>query len=166
MESSVLVAIITAITSIIVALIQMTASLKVASLKTPPAQPAVVAGPPQVPVSRSSPYRAWQWIGTILVVSNILWLAILGTLVSYPLQFGAVLWCTCLLAYFRPIPWPYVAGAVTLFNMIWLLASYLQVGAWRSEDLVMASGFYLVNAIVATLIAYLRMRNQTTQTGL
>src|SRR5919202_2101982 len=103
MERSFLVAIIPAITSIIVALIQMTASLKVANLKAPPVQPAVVAQHPQVPVSRSSPYQAWQWIGIILVLSNILWLALLGTLLSFPLQFGALLWCKCLLDNFRPI---------------------------------------------------------------
>ena len=161
MDSSVIAAIIAGITSIVVALIQMTTSLRVASPKRLQAQPSVVPVEPKASVSVKMPdsYHTWLWIGGILVVSNILVQLYIGSPFSGYLQFGAVLWCTCLLAYFRPIRWAYVAGAVALLNLSSILMSTLQSRVWNNDDLARASIFYMGNAILATGIAYLRMRN-------
>ena len=165
MDSSVIVAIIAGITSIAVALIQMTTSLRVASPKKITAQPNVVPVEADVsaPVKMQNANRTWLWTGSILVASNILVQLYIGSPYSGYMQFGAVLWCTCLLAYFRPIRWTYVAGAVALINLTSILMSTIQSGFWNSEDLSQASIFYIGNAIVATGIAYLRMRNSVAK---
>ena len=163
MDSSVLIAVITAVTSIVVAVIQMTVSLRVAKLKEPPVQPQVAPERSKASIKTVAPYRTWLWIGTILVISNIVWLLWLGTDTAIPAQFGAVLWCTCLLAYFKPIRWAYVAGVVTLINGISLFASYLQVGPWNREDIVFVSSLYIGNAILATGIAYMSTRNSESR---
>ncbi len=163
MESSIFIAIITAITSIVVAVLQMTASLRIARLKELPVQPNVAPEQPTASMKTVTPYRTWFWIGSILVISNIIWLLWLGTEMATPVQFAGVLWCTCLLAYFRPIRWAYVAGVVTLINAISLFTSYLQIGPWNSEDIVFVSVFYVGNAILATGIAYISMRNSESR---
>jgi hypothetical protein len=165
MDSSVLIALITAITSIVVALIQMTVSLRVASLKESlsPTQSKRAPKKPKTSTKTVAPYRTWLGIGTILIISNIVLLFWFRTEMAIPAQIGAVVWCTCLLAYFRPIQWAYVAGIVALINGILLSASFLYVGQWRSEDIVFVSSFYVANAILATAISYLRMRNSETR---
>ena len=59
MESRVLIAIVTAIASIIVAFIQATTSLRVTRLKEPPAQPSAVSVQPGAPVKALSANRTW-----------------------------------------------------------------------------------------------------------
>ena len=158
MESSVIIALVTAVTSIIVAFIQATTSLRVTRLKEPPVQPSVVPMQPGAPVKTLFANRTWLWIGSILVITNQLWQLYLGTYLAGFLQFGATLWCTCLLSYFRPIRWAYVAGLVTLMHAIPLIIIYLQ-GGWNALDLSAGSLFYIANAILAAGIAYLSQRN-------
>ena len=160
MESSVLIAIVTAIASISVALIQATASLRVTKLKEPPLQSSAVSVQTGVPVKTLSANRTWLWIGSILVISNFLWQLYIGTYQGVLFEFGAALWCTCLLAYFRPIRWAYVAGVVTLVNAISLIIIYIQSQGWYVDlNLTIVSLFYIVNAILASGIAYLRQKN-------
>lgn len=156
MESSIIIALITAITSITVAIIQSTVSLRVAASKEPSTRNNIAPKQTATATNKLSPGRMWLWIGIILIISNIVILFILGTYLSFTYHFGAVLWCTCLLAYFQPIRWAYVAGIVALINIIWMVASFIEIGQWRTEDLVLASTLYLVNTILATGIAYVR----------
>ena len=163
MESSVLIAIVTAVASIIIALIQATASLRVTKLKEPLVQPNAVSVQPRVPVKTLSANRTWLWIGSILVITNFLWQLFFGNVLAIFFEFGATLWCTCLLAYFRPIRWPYIAGVVTLINAISLAILYIQSQGWYVDlDLTTVSFFYIANAILAAGIAYLRQRNSAT----
>jgi len=163
MESSVLIAIVTAITSIIVALIQATTSLRVTRLKEPPVQPSAVSVEPSAPTKMLSANRTWLWIGGILVISNFLWQLYFGDALAILFEFGATLWGTCLLAYFRPIRWAYIAGVVTLINAISLVILYIQSQGWYVDlDLTTVSFFYIANAILAAGIGYLRQRNSAT----
>lgn len=160
METSVLIAIITAITSIVVAVIQMTVSLRVARLKEPTVQPSPVSVQPSAPVKTLSANRTWLWIGSILVITNFLWQLYLGDVLAILFEFGATLWCTCLLAYFRPIRWAYIAAVVTLINAISVAILYIQAQGWYVElDLTTVAFFYIANAILAAGIGYLRQRN-------
>jgi len=102
MESSVLIAIVTAITSIMVALIQATTSLRVTRLKEPPVQPSAVSVEPSAPTKTLSATRTWLWIGGILVISNFLWQLYFGNALAILFEFGATLWGTCLLPTFGP----------------------------------------------------------------
>ncbi|HLO17919.1 MAG TPA: hypothetical protein VK206_24025 [Anaerolineales bacterium] len=163
MESSVLIAIITAITSIVVAVIQMTVSLRVARLKEPPVQPGAVPVQPGSPVKTLSANRTWLWIGSILVISNFLWPLYLHDESGYIVPLGAIPWCTCLLAYFRPIRWGYVAGVVTLINVFAVVSAYLHFGGDISQFFEPIFSFpFVINAILAAGIAYLRQRNSVT----
>ena len=163
MESSVIIALVTAATSITVAFIQATTSLRVTRLKEPPVQSSAVSVQPGAPVKTLSANRTWLWIGSILVISNFLWQLYLGTVEGILFEFGAALWCTCLLAYFRPIRWAYVAGVVTLINAISLVIIYLQSqGSYVDLNLTTVSLFYIANAVLASGIAYLRQRNSPT----
>jgi hypothetical protein len=163
MESSVIIAIVTAITSIVVAVIQMTASLRVARLKEPPVQPSAVPIQLSAPVGTTSANRTWLWIGSILVISNFLWQLYFGDVMAILFEFGATLWCTCLLAYFRPIRWAYIAGVVTLINAISLVIIYIQSQGWYVDlNLTTVSFFYIANAVLAGGIGYLRQRNSAT----
>jgi len=163
MESSVIIALVTAVTSIIIAVIQASTSLRVTRLKEPPAQSNVVSVQPGSPVKTLSANRTWLWTGGILVVSNFLWQLYLGTYLASFFEFGATLWCTCLLAYFRPIRWTYVAGVVTLINAISLFIIYIQSQSeWIDLNLTIVSLFYTANALLAAGIAYLRQRNSAT----
>ena len=163
MESSVLIAIVTAVASIIIALIQATASLRVSRLKEPPVQSSTVSVQPGITVKALSANRTWLWIGGILVISNFLWQLYFGDALAILFEFGATLWGTCLLAYFRPIRWPYIAGVVTLINAISLVILYIQSQGWYVDlDLTTVSFFYIANAILAAGIGYLRQRNSAT----
>jgi hypothetical protein len=163
MESGVLIAIVTAIASIIVAFIQATTSLRVTRLKEPPVQPSVVPVQPGVPVKTLSANRTWFWIGSILVVSNFLWPLYLHDESGYIVPLGAIPWCTCLLAYFRPIRWGYVAGVVTLINVFAVVNAFLYFGGDISQYYAPDLAFLFVfNAILAAGIAYLRQRNFAT----
>ena len=163
MESSVIIALVTAVTSIIIAFIQASTSLRVTRLKEPPAQSNVVSVQPGSPVKTLSANRTWLWTGGILVVSNFLWQLYLGTYLASFFEFGATLWCTCLLAYFLPIRWTYVAGVVTLINAISLFIIYIQSQSeWIDLNLTIVSLFYTANALLAAGIAYLRQRNSAT----
>jgi len=163
MESSVLIAIVTAITSIMVALIQATTSLRVTRLKEPPVQPSAVSVGPNAPNKTLSANRTWLWIGGILVISNFLWQLYFGDALAILFEFEATLWGTCLLAYFQPIRWAYIAGVVTLINAISLVILYIQSQGWYVDlDLTTVSFFYIANAILAAGIGYLRQRNSAT----
>ena len=163
MESSVIIAIVTAIASIIVASIQATASLRVTRLKESPVQSSAVPMQAGAPVKTLSANRAWLWIVSILVITNFLWQLYFGDVSAILFEFGATLWCTCLLAYFRPIRWAYIAGVVTLINAISLAILYIQSQGWYVDlDLTTVSFFYIANTILAVGIAYLRQRNSTT----
>jgi hypothetical protein len=59
MESSVVIAIVTAIASIIVAFIHATTSLRVTRLKEPPVQPSAVPVQAGTPVKTLSANRTW-----------------------------------------------------------------------------------------------------------
>ena len=166
MESSVLIAIVTAITSIVVAVIQMTASLRVARLKEPPVQPSAVPIQPNAPVGTISANRTWLWVVSILVISNFLWQIYLPDGSGYAVPLGAIPWCTCLLAYFRPIRWGYVAGVVTLINVFAVVTVVLLPGEPPSLHYGSILALLFVgNAILAAGIAYLRQRNSATTQG-
>lgn len=163
MDSSVLIAIVTAITSIIVALIQATTSLRVTRLKEPPVQPGATSVQPGATVKTLSANRTWLWVVSLLVITNFLWQLFVGDVSAILFEFGATLWCTCLLAYFRPIRWAYIAGVVTLINAISLAILYIKAQGWYVDlDLTVAAVFYIANALLAAGIAYLRQRNSAT----
>ena len=163
MESSVIIAIVTAIASIFVAFIQAITSLRVTRLKESPVQPSAIPVQPTVPVKTLSANRTWLWIGSILVITNLLWQLFVGDVSAIFFEFGATLWCTCLLAYFRPIRWAYIAGVVTLINAISLAILYIKAQGWYVDlDLTVAAIFYIANAILAAGIGYLRQRNSAT----
>ncbi len=164
MESSVLIAIVTAITSIIVAVIQATTSLRVTRLKEPSVQPnAVPMQEAGAPVKTLSANRTWLWVVSILVISNFLWQIYLPDGSGYAVPLGAIPWCTCLLAYFRPIRWGYVAGVVTLINVFAVVTIVLLPGEPPSLHYSSILAFLFVgNAILAAGIAYLRQRNYAT----
>lgn len=163
MESSVLIAIVTAITSIIVAAIQATTSLRVNRLKEPSVQSSAVPVQSGTLVKTLSANRTWLWVGSILVITNFLWQLFVGDVSAILFEFGATLWCTCLLAYFRPIRWAYIAGVVTLINAISLAILYIKAQGWYVDlDLTTVSFFYIANAILAGGIGYLRQRNSVT----
>lgn len=158
MESSVLIAIITAAASIIIAFIQATVSLRAAKLKEPPIQPSVVSVQPRAPIKTLSANRTWLWIGSILVISNFLWQVYLPDESGYIVHLGAIPWCTCLLAYFRPIRWGYVAGVVTLISVFAIVTPFLRGGYINQYYLPILALLFVVNAILAAGIAYLRQR--------
>jgi hypothetical protein len=163
MESSVLIAIVTATASIIVAFIQATTSLRVTRLKEPPVQPSAVSVQPSTPVKTLSANRTWLWIGSILVISNYLWQLYLPYESGFIIFLGAIPWCTCLLAYFRPIRWGYVAGVVTLISVISLVSPYLNGGYFSQDYFPILAFLFVVNAILAAGIAYLRQKNSATK---
>jgi len=162
MESSVLIAIVTAIASIIVAFIQATTSLRVTRLKEPPVQPSAVSVQPSAPVKTLSANRTWLLMGSILVITNFLWQLYLPDDSGDIVPLGAIPWCTCLLAYFRPIRWGYVAGVVTLINVFAVVAPSLSQGGISQDYLPILAFLFVVNAILAAGIAYLRQRNSAT----
>jgi hypothetical protein len=167
MDSSVIIAIVTAIASIIVASIQATASLRGNRLKESPVQSSAVPMQAGEPVKTLSANRTWLWIVSMLVITNFLWQLYYGDISAILFEFGATLWCTCLLAYFRPIRWAYVAGVVTLINAISLAILYIQAQGWYVDlDLTVAAIFYIANAILAAGIAYLSQRNSSPSTAL
>lgn len=159
MDSSVIIAIVTAITSIVVAFIQATTSLKAARLKEPPVQPGAVPVQLISPIQTLSANRTWLWIGGLLVISNILWQVFLPEVSGYIVHLGAIPWCTCLLAFFRPIRWAYIAGVVTLFSLIAVVTPYLLGGYINRDYLPILAFLFIFNAILAAGIAYLRQRN-------
>ena len=171
---TVLLAIITAIVSITVALIQATVALRLARLKEQPVQPApsTVTSIPEQPVQPAasavtsipqvkplSLNRSWLWIGGVLIVSNLLWQLYLSSESGYIIHLGAIPWCTCLLAYFRPIRWGYVAGVVTLVSALPVVTTYLLGNYYRQDILSILAFLFVINAILAAGIAYLRQRN-------
>ena len=161
---TVLVAIITAIVSITVALIQASLALKLARLKEPPVQQAASAVTTIPEVKPLSLDRSWLWIGGMLIVSNMIWQLNFKSfypynISSFIIHLGAIPWCTCLLAYFRPIRWGYVAGVVTLISIIAIMTSSLVGRNYELNDLRILAFLFTVNAILAAGIAYLRQRN-------
>jgi hypothetical protein len=162
METSVLIAIVAAAASIIVASIQATVSLKATRLKEPPAQSNVVSVQPSTPVKTLSANRTWLWIGSILVISNFFWQIYLPDESGYIVHLGAIPWCTCLLAYFRPIRWGYVAGVVTLISLISVVTPTLRGGYIDQYYLPILAFLFVINAVLAAGIAYIRQRNSAT----
>jgi len=100
--------------------------------------------------------------GGILIISNFLWQLYLPDQSGYIVHLGAIPWCTCLLAYFRPIRWGYVAGVVTLISSISVAFPYWR-GVYISQNYFPVLAFlFVLNAILAAGIAYLRQRNSVT----
>ena len=143
-------------------MIQATTSLKVTRMKEVPVQPSAVSIQPRVPDKTISANRIWLWIGGILVISNFLWQLYLPDQSGYIVHLGAIPWCTCLLAYFRPIRWGYVAGVVTLISTIAVVVPYLFGGYISQYYLPILAFLFVANAILAAGIAYLRQRNSAT----
>jgi len=156
---TVLVAIITAIVSITVALIQASLALRLARLKEQPVQQAASVVTPTPQVKPLSLDRLWLWISGMLIASNLLWQLYLPNESSFIIHLGAIPWCTCLLAYFRPIRWGYVAGVVTLISIIAVVTFYLVGGNHELNVLRILAFLFIFNAILAAGIAYLRQRN-------
>lgn len=171
MESSVLIAIVTAVTSITVALIQVNSAFRLARLKEQPIQQSGRAATTKhaqqathtaTSISQVKPLslnRTWLWIGGILIVSNLLWQLFLPDESGYIIHLGAIPWCTCLLAYFRPIRWGYVAGVVTVISVIPVITTYLLGRYYDQYYLPILAFLFVVNAIVAAGIAYFIQRN-------
>ena len=157
---AVIIAVITAIVSISVALIQAVSAFRIASLKAQPAQETIPTNKPVTPGKALTLSRTWLWVTGILIVSNFLWQ------VFFPLQSGQIIhlaaipWCTCLLAYFRPIRWGYVAGVITLLSIIPVVTAYFTIGSYYYDitALPLLSLIFAANAVLATGIAYQRLR--------
>lgn len=158
----VLIALITAATSIAVALIQATFALRVATLKEQPGQPAPV---PPAPVSQAttlSPNRLWLVVSGILIVSNLVWQVYRPDESGYIIHLAAIPWSTCLLAYLRPIRWSYVAGVVTVLSVIPVMVTYLEGRDYYYADALGTLALvFSANAILAAGLAYIRQRKPT-----
>lgn len=162
---AVIIAVITAIVSITVALIQAVSALRIASIKAQPTQDTLPTSRPVAPHKVLTPKilassRTWWWVTGILIVSNFLWQVLLPRESGYLIHLAAIPWCTCLLAYFRPIRWAYVAGVITLLSIIPIVTAYFLVGAYYYDinGLRIVSLVFAANAILAAGLAYQRQR--------
>jgi hypothetical protein len=159
---AIIAACITAVASVIVALIQASSSQKqkrqIRKQSTRKGATIEESVPHQEAPARN---RIWLWVGGIVVGSIFLYAIILPEQAEHITHWGAIPWGTCLLAYFRPIRWGYVAALVTLFHGIAILSEYM-IGGWYEEsDIPVFSLIFIGNAVFAAGIAFLRERSYT-----
>ena len=158
MDPSIVVAIITGIAAIIAAVIQTVSAIQIARIKelgvhANPANAAV-----RSPTVSETHNRAWWWISGILIVTNFLWIILLGYDAPNVIHLGAIPWCTCLLAYFRPIRWAYVAGNVTFVSITAVFSFLLLGGSYFDSEIPSLAMLFVANSIVAAGIAFFRQR--------
>jgi hypothetical protein len=168
---AIIAAAITAIASIIVALIQANSAQKQAKLlrgetirKEPPTGGKYSRKAPDMeafPINK----RFWWWVGAIVVViaGNIFIRGFIDWDESdYIIFLGIIPLSTCFLAYFRPIRWGYVAAFVTLLAGISILGEYLDGGWYEGSDIPFFALIFIGNSFVAAGIAFLRQRKLKT----
>jgi hypothetical protein len=156
MDPSIVVAIVTAIASISAALIQAASTIRVAKIKelSPQAQPARVTPPSEVVNETHS--QAWWWVIGLLVATNFLWINFLENEAPNIIHLGAIPWCTCLLAYFRPLRWGYVAGIVTSISLIAVFGFLFLGGTYLDSEISQLALLFVANSTLAAGIAYFR----------
>jgi hypothetical protein len=156
MDPSIVVAIVTGIASISAAVIQAVSSVRIAKIKevSPQAQPARVIPPSERVNETHSP--AWWWIIGILIATNVLWIVFLENEAPNVIHLGAIPWCTCLLAYFRPLRWGYVAGLVTSVSLVAVFSFLFLGGTYSDSEISQLALLFVANAILAAGIAHFR----------
>lgn len=155
---SVTIALITAVGSIIVALIQASSAVRLARMKEQPAQQTAVEVKAVPQLIIVSPASLWLWVSGILVVSALTWQILMPWEAPQIIHLGTIPWVTCLLAYFRPIRWGFVAGIVTLLSVITVISYFIIGASYTDDDLFLLSLVFTVNAILASGIAYWRSK--------
>ena len=158
---AIIAAAITAIASVIVALIQATSAQKQARLlRKQSSQKAPARAKPTPHPEAPARNRTWWWVGGIVVGSIFLYAILLPDQAEHITHWGVIPWSTCLLAYFRPTRWGYVATLVTLLHGIAILSEYM-IGGWYEEsDIPIFALIFIGNTVVAAGIAFLRQRGQ------
>ena len=157
MDPSIVVAIITGIVSISAAVIQAVSAIQesqgVERNSIPKLNLPTTTRSQTVTETHS---RAWWWMIGILVSTNFLWIIALEYDAPNVIHFGAIPWCTCLLAYFRPIRWGYVAGIVTLVSFIAVFSFLLLGGDYSDSEVSQLVLLFVANSVLAAGIAYFR----------
>ena len=174
---AIIAAAITAIASVVIALIQAGTTQKQARLlrkqqsrKAPTeAAPTILPEAPSTtqPVPRLEAHsvsRTWLWVGGIVIGSIFLYAILLPDQAEDITHWGVIPWSTCLLAFFRPTRWGYVAAIVTLLHGIAILSEYLIGGWYDGSDIPTFSLIFIGNAVIAAGIAFLRQRGQSNVT--
>jgi hypothetical protein len=175
MSEATILALITAGTSIVVALIQSGALKKqraedqiiVAARVHPPAQTADQAQSPHVEIKQTvTEYKAathfgksWIW-ATVVLCIGVFFLLFQEYEISQDQEniFGFL--CPIIsigLAWFRPIKWGWATVAVGVWYGWWLVVSTIDIG-YEDEEVAGVLIFYILNAIVVALVARYRER--------
>lgn len=158
MDPSILAAVVTGLAAIVAAVIQAVSAVRVARIKEGDAQAEPAAVRPRLQTTAAAHSHAWWWIGGILVVTNFLWIIILGKNAPFVIHLGAIPWCTCLLAYFRPLRWGYVASIVTLVSAIAVLSYFLLGESYEESDVAILALLFIANSILAAGISFFAQR--------
>ena len=174
---SVIAAIITAIASIIVALIQANSANKQArALRQKALQTAAspVKSAPEsssldksdivseLPASTKAVIgkfdRIWFLVGAILAVEAILFGIINQDLTPFVNMIALIPLSTCILSYFRPVFWGYSAVFVTFLQGIAFLGYILGGGNLAEGDVQVIALLFIANAGICAFISFLRLR--------
>lgn len=150
---SIVVAVITAGTSIIVAIIQTRRE---------------DAGKPNAGTERAregasqSAWRSardegeaiWLWVGGLMLVANGAVLAALPEVGPYIVHLGSVPWASSILAWTRPIKFGYAAAFVTLVSLAAVGTYYVVGGGYIASDVPILALVFSANAVLAGGLAF------------
>ena len=178
---AIIAAAITAIASIIVALIQAKSAQKQAKLLRESSTREITKTPSHVtdkemPVMSRAfcPHwllflvrsRLWWWVSAVIIV-------IIGNYFirefvpweksDYLIYLGVIPLYTFLLAYLRPIRWGYVAAFVTLLVAITIIGEYISGGWYDESDMPIFALIFIGNSFIAAGIAYWRQHKHKHQ---
>lgn len=177
---AIIVAIITAITSIIVALIHAVSSQKVARIsreqelkKTPTSTQKIeqiapkfdiepIPSPiPYIKISRGRSYRVW-WLVVIFITVESIIVRIFSDAPAFFLYNQMLIFlATCILSLIRPIFWGYAAFFVTLLQGINYINSTVGLPypiIIDRENIPILALIFIGNAGICALISFLRLR--------
>ena len=169
---SIVAAVITAMASITVAIIQMISAnrqavlLRQAASARPQEQNVDSSPPSRIAVTQPSIAkiefvpRLWIWV-TLLATTEA---AVLPSLVLEVAFANVFLFpvLTVALAYFRPLRWGWAAVGVAFLHGANYFGYWIGGGTFSGQDLPISVGFYVANAAAVSLVAFFRLRRLAT----
>ena len=182
---AIIAAIITAVASVIIAIIQSRSSQKQTKIlreellrtrqspavrkettgaDTVPTQPEQESLPIPLPPPVEAPARRslviWWVVGAIVSVEAIVFGVINYDMSPFVNSFFVVPLTTVLLSWFRPVRWGYVALFTTILHGFVLLGYGMGGGYFLEDDFQLIALLFIGNAVVCALISYLRLRHK------
>jgi hypothetical protein len=187
---AIIAAIITAVASVIIAIIQTRSSQKQTRIlreelsrtrQSPavreettgadavPAQPEQeeipVPSPPPVEMPARRSTAIWWVVGLIVSVEVIAFGVINYDMSPFVNSFFVVPLTTILLSWFRPVRWGYVALFTTILHGFVLLGYGMGGGYFVEDDFQLIALLFIGNAVVCAVISYFRLRRQMKSTS-